>query len=167
MEEEEKASPRADLLGGLFWLVIGAAIAAGAWRMDRLESQGATLYTAPGLVPGLLGASIAFLGVLLALRSIARGALLAGVKTEMVFSRRLWLSGGLMLAYAAVLVGHGVPFWLATWLFVSGYVAIFEWPMRGERGQRARGLAMALLYGAGTALLVSYVFQEIFYVRLP
>jgi hypothetical protein len=165
--EEEKASPRADLLGGLFWLVIGAAIAAGAWRMDRLESQGATLYTAPGLVPGLLGASIAFLGVLLAFRSMASGALTTRLKTATEFNGRLWLSGGLMLAYAAVLVGHGVPFWLATWLFVSGYIAIFEWPTRTERGQRMRGLAMALLYGAGTSLVVSYVFQEIFYVRLP
>jgi hypothetical protein len=167
MEEEEKASPRADLLGGLFWLVLGAAIMTGAWRMDRLEAQGATLYTAPGLVPGLLGAAIALLGMLLAFRSVARGALLRRAAERLGFNRRLVLSASLMLAYAVGLVGHGVPFWLATWLFVAAYIAIFEWRTRGEQGQRLRGVALAMVYGAATALVVSYAFQEIFYVRLP
>ena len=167
MDEEPKASPRADLLGALFWFALGTAIAVGAWRMDRLEAQGASLYTAPGLVPGLLGAAIAFLGILLAARSAARGAFAPRTRERFAFHGRLALSGALMLAYAAGLVGHGVPFWLATWLFVSGYIAIFEWKMRAERGQRLRGIALALLYGGSTALVVSYVFQEIFYVRLP
>ena len=167
MEEEEKTSARADLISALFWLLLGGAIAAGSWRMDRLEQQGASLYTAPGLVPGLLGAAIALFGAMLALRSVARGALVGRASLWPGFNGRLVLSGVLMLAYAAGLVGHGVPFWLATWLFVAGYVGIFEWPMRTERKQRVRGIAMALLYGAATSLVVCYAFQEIFYVRLP
>jgi hypothetical protein len=167
MEDEDKPSARADLLSALFWLLLGGGIVAGALRMDRLEQQGATLYTAPGLVPGLLGAAIALMGVLLAARSIARGALGERAPLWPGYNGRLALSGVLMLAYAAGLVGHGMPFWLATWLFVAAYIAIFEWPMRTERKQRLRGVAMALLYGAATSFVVCYAFQEIFYVRLP
>jgi hypothetical protein len=35
------------------------------------------------------------------------------------------------------------------------------------REQTGRGIAVALAMGAGTAFLVSYVFQEWFLVRLP
>ena len=166
-EESDKPSARADLLSALVWVALGAAIVIGSWRMDRLEAQGASLYTAPGLVPGLLGAAIALMGALLGGRALSSRALAERMPLWPGFNGRLMLSAALMLGYAAGLVGHGVPFWLATWLFVTTYIAIFEWPTRTERKQRARGLAMALVYGGATTLVVCYVFQEVFYVRLP
>ena len=50
MTDPSKGSP-ADRLGGALWMAFGLAIAVGAWRMDRFESMGAAIYTAPGLVP--------------------------------------------------------------------------------------------------------------------
>jgi hypothetical protein len=58
-----------------------------------------------------------------------------------------------------------MPFWLATFLFVTLFVAAFEWPQsEGRRGWR---LAIAVVYGAAISLAVTWVFQEIFLVRLP
>lgn len=165
---DERPSARADLAAALAWVALGLAIAAGALAMDRLERQGATLYTMPGLVPGLLGAVIAFLGALLGARALRRGALGAGQPSLLPrWNARLLAALGLMLLYALVLVGRGVPFWLGTFLFVGAFVALFEWRLRGERGQRLRGLAMAALYGASTSAVVSLVFERLFYVRLP
>ncbi len=70
------------------------------------------------------------------------------------------------LGYAAGLVGR-LPFWLATFLFVTGFVVLFEWPLPEARSQRARRLVFALLFGALVALAVTFVFQKIFLVRLP
>lgn len=151
-------------------MVFGAAIAIASWRMDRLEHMGATLYTAPGLVPGILGLVIVLLGVLLALRGArgrggpARPDAAGGAGST--GGARVALVLALCLAYAAVLVGRA-PFWLATFLFVAVFIALFEAPMRSARGRRARGIAMALVYGAATSALVTYVFQELFLVRLP
>jgi putative tricarboxylic transport membrane protein len=81
---------------------------------------------------------------------------------------RVGLVLGLSLAYAAGLVGHGgIPFWLATFIYVSLFILLFDWRTRSDRGETRKGIVMALVYGAGTAFLVSYVFQEVFLVRLP
>lgn len=142
-----------DRLQGVVWIAVAAAILYASWTMDRLERLGAKLYSAPGLVPGILGAVILLLGVMLTLRDTP------GDPTV----RRGWGGTALVLAlclgYALGLVGN-VPFWLATFLFVTVFIAVFEYPA-------ARRMALAPLYGALTSLLVSQLFEQVFYVRLP
>ncbi len=132
---------------------MGAAIVYASWTMDRLERHGAALYTAPGLVPGLLGLVILGLGVTMA----ARGRPPQSHDSHGWSNTPLVL--GLCLAYAAGLVGR-VPFWLATFVFVSAFIAIFEYPVR-------RRMALAPVYGAATALAVTWLFESVFLVRLP
>jgi hypothetical protein len=166
-----EASPRADLVSALVWIAFGAAVAVGAWRMDRLENLHINKYEVPGLVPGLLGAAIALLGALLALRAIRQGALQpVGAPAPGRGPARLYMAAvlGAMLAYALVLVGHGVPFWLATLLFVAAFIFFFDRQRQHALGRgTARQLLLALVYGAGTSAVVSLAFQEVFYVRLP
>jgi Tripartite tricarboxylate transporter TctB family len=121
--------------------------------MDRLERHGAALYTAPGLVPGLLGLVLLVLGVVLALRrgGSSKSAALTWGNTPLVLA--------LCLGYAAGLVGR-MPFWLATFVFVTAFIALFEYPAR-------RGMALAPVYGAATSLVVTYLFETVFFVRLP
>ena len=73
MSVDKKVSPHADFIAAWIWVAFGLAVLIGAWRMDRLESQGATLYTAPGLVPGLLGGVLLLLGLVLAWRAARAG----------------------------------------------------------------------------------------------
>jgi hypothetical protein len=60
----------------LGWIALGVAIAIGAFRMDRLAHLNVEPWSAPGLVPGVLGVLIAVFGALLAgrERAAARGA---------------------------------------------------------------------------------------------
>lgn len=121
--------------------------------MDRLERHGAALYTAPGLVPGLLGLVLLILGLVLTGRSRA------ALPPEAQGWSNTPLVLVLCLGYAAGLVGRA-PFWLATAVFVTAFIALFEYPAR-------RRMALAPLYGALTALLVSWLFESVFLVRLP
>ncbi|HEX6411514.1 MAG TPA: tripartite tricarboxylate transporter TctB family protein [Burkholderiales bacterium] len=145
---------RSDAAQGVAWALGGGLIVYASWTMDRLERHGAALYTAPGLVPGLLGLVLVVLGVALALRKRGISASSPAIRwgnTPLVLA--------LCLGYAIGLIGR-MPFWLATFVFVTAFIAIFEYPSR-------RRMALAPLYGAATSLAVSNLFEAVFLVRLP
>ena len=153
---------RSDLRGGMGWIVFGLAILAAAWRMDRFESMGATVYTAPGFVPAMFGFALVVLGALLAWRgSRVRPGGATDEAVEPLLSRRIGLMLALTLTYAAILVGR-VPFWLATTLFVAAFTAVFT-----EDQPPARRVLIAIASGLLTSLVVVLVFERIFLVRLP
>jgi hypothetical protein len=168
---ERESSPRADLLSAIVWIAFGAAVAIMSWRMDRLENLHINRYEVPGLVPGLLGTAILLLSIVLALRSIRRGALRPeGAPAPAVPGERRYIAVvlGAMLAYAVGMVGHGIPFWLATLLFVAGFIFFFDRDRQLALGRsNVRQAVLAVVYGVATSAVVTLVFQEIFYVRLP
>ena len=61
----------------------------------------------------------------------------------------------------------GVSFWLGTALFVTAFVFLFQYAKRKAAGETVRGIVVALACGVLTALAVTYVFEQLFYVRLP
>jgi len=154
-------------------VVIGCAIAVGSWNMDRLESQGVTIYTAPGLLPGILGVMIVCTALLIMVR-----ALRAFTKTEVVSgaespaqsdgtAMRAALTLVLCLGFAAGLVGHGVPFWAAACSYLFLHIFLLQFPERRARGEIKRGIAVAAAIAIGASVTISLIFQEIFLVRLP
>ena len=168
-------APRTDLRGAFAWIALGAVIVFESWRMDRMTQQGAELFTAPGLWPGVIGLLIALLGGILAWRSVER-ARKAGWSaatdddTEYAPHSQFALAAAMFFAYAVLLVGHGLPFWLGTALFVTAYVFVFRRADReaGRRTGSTRGdIVLALICGVATAVVVSLVFEKLFFVRLP
>jgi hypothetical protein len=161
---------RADFLAGLVFVALGLAALVESLRMPRFEERAINPYTVPGLVPGALGAIILLLGAVLVLRSIRAGGWRVaggdGSWTQDPGLRRLLLAVGLCLAYAAGMVGH-LPYWLATFLFVAGFVTLFEWPLATNRGDRTRRLVLAVVFGGLVSAAVSFVFRDLFLVRLP
>jgi Tripartite tricarboxylate transporter TctB family len=170
---EAPIRPRSDLADGLGWLVLGLAILIGSITMDRLERQDVNPYTVPGLLPGLLGLVMMLLGSILALRSWRRGALreaaLPVTPDQREQRRRIAIVIALCLGYGVVLVGHGLPFWLASTIYVTGSILILQRLSPEARTRRAslRAAVMALVIGLGAAVITQLVFQELFLVRLP
>ena|SRR6266851_3897210 len=171
-QSEHTASLRSDFLSALGWMALGIAILIGSVTMDRLETQGINPYTIPGLLPGLLGIAMTILGALLAARSW-RPHLLAstanGVPADRAERKRLLLVLGLCLTFGVVLVGHGLPFWLAAAIFVSAAILSLQYQQRKSSGRKlsARVVATAVAIGLGAGIIITIVFQEIFLVRLP
>ena len=150
---------RSDRAQGAFWILVGGAIFYASWTMDRLASLGVKPFSAPGLLPGILGIFILVLGIGMVLRG--RG----GDEIEPIAWRRLVLPIILCLGFAGGMVGRGVPFWLAAWMFVA--VMIWTLQYRSRKGELGRLAAIALAVGLGAAAAVSLIFQELFLIRLP
>ena len=177
------ASPRADLIGGVLWLALGAAIALMSWRMDRLQAQHINPYTVPGLVPGMLGLAMLVLGFLLATRGWRAGGRLAaatqpagggpppghGPHAGPAVRLRIVLVLALCLTFGVGLVGHGLPFWAAAALFVAVAVLVLQAPWRRAAGSGLgpRTVLVAIAIGLGAGVLITVVFQDLFLVHLP
>lgn len=159
---------RADLLTGVALMVVGVAALAACLDMPRFEERQINPYTAPGLVPGMIAAVIALLGALLTVRAIRQRSvrLTPASRPSAGGTRRLWLTLFLTLTYAAGLVGR-LPFWLATGLFVFAFVALLEWRSDRPPAKRLPALAFAAVYAVAVGTVVTWVFQDIFLVRLP
>ncbi len=162
---------RADFWFGLGLMALGFAVTFESWRMPRLAELNVNPMTAPGLVPGMIGLVLTGLGTILFLRAAQarwrRPAREPGIGfvpgTQTV---RFVVALTLCLGYAVGLVGS-LPFPIATAIFVFLFVLIFEW--RNDRP--LAGHARAILIAAGLAIVVAmavtYVFEQVFLVRLP
>ncbi|MFV0335869.1 MAG: tripartite tricarboxylate transporter TctB family protein [Tropicimonas sp.] len=159
---------RNDLFAGAFWIIFGGAITAHSSTMPIPEHLGASLLTGPGLAPALLGVGLATLGMVLVLRSL-RDEVVTGPDDEVdptrVSNGRALLALVLMVAYAAAFALRQ-PFVPCTIAFVTLFVTFFNWQGRGT-AERMRVLAGAFALGLATGFAVEFVFETIFYIRLP
>ena len=171
-DDAKRRVARSELIQAGAWIAFGVAVLIGSLRMDRLESQNINPYTAPGLLPGLLGIATTLLGLLLALRSWRRGALQAtGPATafDAASMRRVALVLALCVVFGVVLVGHGLPFWCAAAIFVSAAIVTLQRPQRLAAGRAltVRDIVVAIVIGLGAGGAITLVFQQVFLVRLP
>lgn len=184
---------RGDVAVGIAWAMLGALIGVASWRMDRLETMHINPWSAPGLVPGFLGAMMVVFGLALAWKSrasrTAAAAPLAapavnvnanasasadaddntgadaGAPTPSHVPRTL-LAVGLCLAFGGGLLGRGLPFVLTAAAFVFVWIVAFQWRTWPATG-RLRGVATAATIAIGASALIAYLFQAVFLVRLP
>jgi hypothetical protein len=168
----------ADRIGGLIWIVFGAAVIYGSWVMDRLETLGIPPSTAPGVVPGLLGAFIILFGLVLVLRRDAVGtpafeAAQGAAPTEAApdesdfHGKRAALSAFLCLAYGGALLGSGIPYWLLTTAFLFLHIVLLDETTDVPARFNLRRAIMAAILAPAFATAVTLIFQYIFLVRLP
>lgn len=164
----DKKDIKADFWTGLFWIVFGGAVLAQSTQFPIPRHLGASALTAPGLVPGALGAALILLGLILVVRA-RRGHVIVGqdgpVDPEAVSIGRPLIAAALMVAYAWALT-VGVNFIPLTTVFVTVFVTAFNWQARAtsSRIKTVIGSAvMAILF----AFVLQFVFEQLFYVRLP
>ena len=172
VDGDDAMPPRADWHDAIGWTALGVALLIGSLTMDRLEQQHINPYTVPGLLPGLLGVVMILLGLVLGLRSWDRGAFTQqrqppspDLRDE---RRRVWVVIGLCVGYGVVLIGHGIPFWLASSVYVAASILILQRMSRDpdERQMTARVIVNALVIAVASSVVTQLVFQELFLVRM-
>jgi len=171
--EEEDITPRSDFWQGVGWVVFGLAVLVLSVTMDRLESQNINPYTIPGLLPGILGIAMMLVGGIVAIRSWRRGAFAHAREPftphQREVRRRVWTVVALVAIYSVVLVGQGLPFWLASAIFVAGSILILQRMSADpeERRLAPRSWVKAIVIGVLAAVITQVTFQDLFLVRLP
>ncbi len=151
----------------LGWIVFGAAVLAGSWQMDRLENLHINPWSAPGLMPGVLGALMIVFGAALGVRTLGQPA--PQVEPDAASGSRISLAVLLCVGYAAGLLGHGLPFWLTSAGFMFVTILAFRWLDRDAESKAS--LARLALSSAAISLIssviIGVVFEQVFLVRLP
>lgn len=167
---ENAPSPRTDLITASVLLAFSIGVIVLSIGMPTFTDKGASFFLAPGIVPGFYGSVLTLLALVLAARSIWRGALRAGAAgagaRDASGMRRLAIAVVLCVVFAVGLIGT-IPFWLAVMFFVTSFIVVFEWQPGLDARARIRPVGTAILQGLIAGILVTYVFQEIFFVRLP
>ncbi|MEP0521095.1 MAG: tripartite tricarboxylate transporter TctB family protein [Hyphomicrobiales bacterium] len=164
-----------DRLSGVFFLFLGGLVIYGALQMPRFEERGTSIYETPGFTPGFLGCALAICGLILIVRPARRDAEGMSFWNEVMGSsitrRRALAAFAMTLGYGAFLFGS-VPFLIATFIFVFGFICVFELVLiPSDRPRDAIQVPRVLAVATGLAVFVSYltryVFQNLFLVQLP
>ena len=175
-----KAS-RAELVVALIWFGLGAAIAVASWRMDRLGHLGINPWSVPGLTPGAIGVLIMLFALALGWQALgaagppqteAPGERVdadagAGAAPAEGSARRTLVAGLLCVLFAGVTLGRGVPFVVEGSVFVFVFTALFSWSSWRAEGRVGRGMARTLAIAVVACVLISWLFERVFLVRLP
>ena len=154
-------SSRSDLWGGFCWIVVGLFILVESLRMERFDNMGATLYTYPGFVPGVISSVIVLLGIVMIFRGL-RSKVASDANAEPLINRRFVISLICMLVFSLVLLAHA-HFLVATALFVGAFTFLFA----NEETPLLKRLISACINGIISSCVVYFLFQEVFLVRLP
>jgi len=171
--EEEDITPRSDFWQGVGWVVFGLVVLVLSITMDRLEAQNINPYTIPGLLPGILGIAMMLVGGVVAIRSSRRGAFEHARESFSAHQRevrkRVWSVVALVAVYSVVLVGHGLPFWAASAIFVTVSILVLQRMSMDpeERRLTPRVWVKAIVIGVLAAVITHVVFQDVFLVRMP
>ena len=165
--------PKADFVVSILLMLFSLWIIAHALQMPRFEDVGANPFSVPGIVPGLLGTVVFFLSLTIFIRSLRQKgyrlglgrAALAGF-LEDPGTRRMLLTTVLCVIYGLALVGR-INYYLATFLFVFGFLLIFLHRASPAPSARLGLLLAALVQATLTSALVGAVFRYLFLVDLP
>mgnify|MGYP000122864034 FL=1 len=153
----------ADLVTSLVLITLGFAMVWGGFVMDRLEIRGIHPASIPGLVPMGLGVAIILCGALLLATSY--GSVVREVINFGDVQLLIW-TGVLCSAFALLLVGR-IPFFWASFIFISAATARFRWQSHVNLAVNGRQVMFALGSGLVFSGLITLLFRDMFLVRLP
>ncbi|HER23548.1 MAG TPA: hypothetical protein ENO17_00560 [Candidatus Atribacteria bacterium] len=169
---EPKNMDKADFITSIFLVIFGLAIFLISIRMPTFRNLGANPYSAPGIVPSMLGAIIFILGMILFFRSIAREGYkinysLNSIKkiiTKKPIQRFLTV---LFLSLSYVFLLGKVDYFLLSSGYIFVFILAYELNIKKSIVQQNKtmifALAEAVLIGGSIAL----VFRYLFLIRLP
>ena len=161
-----------DFITSIVLISFSLSVIVSSYNMPRLERRGIDPFSAPGVVPGMIGCILLVLALILFIRSLRRGGyLLLGRHTGQEFvhrgaALRVLLTLILSLAYAIGLLGR-IDYTIGTLLYIFAFIVLFELRWGQTPGRRLRVIGAALLQALIGSLLITLVFRNLFLVDLP
>ncbi len=170
---KESNMPRADFVTSMILIAFGISVLVLSLQMPRFEEHDVNPYSVPGIVPGFLGAVIAFLGVVLLIRSILQKGYRLGISGGTVkdffsseVTKRFALTIAISVIYALVLLGR-ISYPIATGVYIFAFIFIFEYEWKKSFSDQLKKVLMALVISVIFSAAVTGVFRYLFLVNLP
>ena len=163
-----------DFITSIVLIVFSISVIVSSYTMDRLEHRSIDPFSAPGVVPGMIGLILLCLSLTLFARSLKKGGYRlfsregeadGRIKHEGA-AKRVLLTLIISLIYAVGFLGR-IDYTLATLLYIFAFIIIFEYRWRVPLAEQKRVVAGALLQALLAAMTISLVFRKLFLVDLP
>ncbi len=169
----EKSTAKADFITSLILLAFGIAIVVMSIQMPMATDANQSKFSAPGIVPGFIGAMLSFLSLAMLLRSLKHGgasdlAPKPGAVKRLFAQEttaRILKTTGLCVAYALLLGKLWFP--IPTFFFAFAFITLFEYDFKSAFKPQIRKVIMAFAIALISTALVTLVFQGLFLVNLP
>ena len=170
---KESNMPKADFLMSVALICFGVFVIVVSSQMPDLTEQNFNRFSAPGLVPSVLGVIFIILGLVMLIRSVIRKGYRIQIGLQHITAwlkdrstRRFLTTLGLSVTYALVLLGR-LHFFLATSLYMFVFILMFEYQFEKKLSQQKKTVFIALFMAVTTAGVVFGVFRYLFLVNLP
>ncbi len=155
--------------------MFGLVVAVASWRIERLENLGINPWSIPGLLPGVVGLLIVLLAVALACQSrhpaVPEEAAPPAEAAPAAAAGREWgrtlAAAAMCVLFAGVSLGRGLPFVAEAATFIFLFTSVFSWSQWRAEARVLRSLATTLVTAIVASLLISWLFESVFLVRLP
>jgi len=156
---------KADFFTSIFLFLLGLIVFIISIGMPTFKELGANPYSAPGIVPGILGVILLFMSAILFTRSIIRKEYkirlsFQGLKLFFKNNSIIRLLITLFLSVFYVILLGKINYFLLTTIYIFLFVWSFELKTK-------KTLFFAFLEAVLIAACISYVFRYLFLVVLP
>lgn len=165
--------PKADFVTSIVLMAFGVWVLLHSIQMPRFENLEANPFSVPGIVPGLLGAVIFLLSLVVFLRSLKQKGYRLGINASVIrnFTKDASIQRMLVTILVCVVYGLGligrIDYYLATLLFVLAFLLLFQYRPSQNDPRPVKLIAMSVLQAVLTAGAVGAVFRYLFLVELP
>ena len=163
-----------DFITSIVLIAFSVSVIVMSYTMPRLERRNIDPFSAPGVVPGMIGIVLLLLALVLFVRSIRRGgyrmfhtasnkaddAHLQGAATRVLLT--LFIS----LVYAIGFLGR-FDYSIITALYIFVFICLFEFRAGVGFWAQKRMILFAIIQAVVASVLITTVFQKLFLVDLP
>lgn len=161
-----------DFITSIVLIVFSMTVVVMSYTMPRLERRGIDPFSAPGVVPGMIGAVLLCLALILFIRSIRQGGYRIFQKEigdqvqHQGAATRVLLTLFISLVYAIGFLGR-LDYSISTALYIFTFICLFEFDTRKTVLSQKRIILFALIQAVVSSVLITLVFQKLFLVDLP
>ena len=171
MKEENK--PRADFITSILLVIFSILVLYFSFQMPTFVEEDANPMSAPGIVPGILGALILVFSTHLFIKSILKKGFVLRINSTSISNLlkdpaflRTFTTFVISSFYAWGLVGF-IPFEYATFIYVFFFLLIFTLNPKNSLKAQLKIILMSLLQAVLVSGVVTGIFRYLFLVDLP
>lgn len=161
-----------DFITSIVLIAFSLSIIISSYTMPRLERRGIDPFSAPGVVPGMVGLILLCLALILFFRSIRNGGYRIFKNesnadiTHRGAAKRVILTLIISLIYAIGFLGR-FNYLVSTLGYIFCFICLFEYQSGQPFLKQKKMFYLAMIQAVIASVLVTSIFQYLFLVDLP